>query len=131
MGKLGPGPGGSGGGGRRRSSGNCVGCRKRDTGENIDNWVQCDDEGCAEGGAWWHDKCAGVNAADLEGSALWSCPHCVRVRQEASRVRDQAVSSEDEVRTIGGTQEEDEHGYAGRRAVSPPAAPPQIQPDLP
>ena len=28
---------------------------------------KCDEEGCADAGAWWHDKCAGVNAADSKG----------------------------------------------------------------
>ena len=52
MSKRGPDPGPSGGGGRIRVSGKCVGCRKRDsdTGSLVDDWVRCDEEGCADGG---------------------------------------------------------------------------------
>ena len=45
MSKLGPDPGPSGGGGRMRVCGVCVGCRKRDTGNVIDNWIRCDEGG--------------------------------------------------------------------------------------
>ena len=117
-----------------------MGCRKRDTGAII-------------------DKCAGVNAADFQGSARWSCLHCARVMQETSMVREQAnlvgeqanVAGEGEQRgaqeveqesmeviNTGGGEElivpgefqvEDNHGYS-RRQGSPAPAPPQ-QNDLP
>ena len=150
MSKFGPDPGPSGGGGRRRSSGNCVGCGKRDSGDDIDHWVRCDEEGCDGGGAWWHDKCAGVQAADYEGSARWSCPHCVKVsqmaslrdqqanrREEGDRSEQQVVVAEERVESAegeemfmpGGLQVEDEHGYVRRHEPPPPAPPPQS--DLP
>ena len=82
MSKRGPDPGPLGAEGRPRvSAGACVGCRKRDTGAIIDHWVRCDEEGCADGGSWYHDTCAGVDAADYQGSVKWICPACTRLPQ--------------------------------------------------